>query len=310
MSATTTAAAAANDPGFAPAPARDLATARALGRRRRFVDALVRWLCIGATLVGLFFLASLLLTLLWRGLETLDWTTLTREFEPTTYGDDTLPKGGLSHAIAGTLLQTALATLIGTPIGLLVGTYLAEYARGSALGNAVRFVSDVLLSAPSILIGLFIYQLVVLPMGGFSGWAGVFALAVIVIPVVVRTTEDMLQLIPNTLREAVIALGAPKWKMIVLVCYRAAISGIVTGILLAVARIAGETAPLLLTSFGNAVLTFDLGQAMSSLPIAIYQQANSGFPDLVAIAWSGALLITLGVLAINISARLLLRRRG
>jgi phosphate transport system permease protein len=294
---------------LARAPARDPEVARALGRRRRLVDAVVRWLCIGATLVGLFFLASLLFTLLWRGLEALDWTVLTREFQPTTYGDETAPKGGLAHAIVGTLIHTTLATLIGTPIGLLVGTYLAEYARNSALGNTVRFVSDVLLSAPSILIGLFIYQLVVLPMGGFSGWAGVFALAIIVIPVVVRTTEDMLQLIPNTLREAVIALGAPKWKMIVLVCYRAAVSGIATGVLLAVARIAGETAPLLLTSFGNAVMSFDLGSAMASLPIAIYQQANSGFPDLIAIAWSGALLITLGVLAINIVARVLLRNR-
>jgi phosphate transport system permease protein len=296
--------------GTAHAPARDPAVAGALRRRRRFVDALVRWLCIGATLVGLFFLASLLLTLLWRGLEALDWTVLTREFQPTTYGDETAPKGGLAHAIVGTLIHTTLATLIGTPIGLLVGTYLAEYARGSALGNAVRFVSDVLLSAPSILIGLFIYQLVVLPMGGFSGWAGVFALAIIVIPVVVRTTEDMLRLVPDTLREAVIALGAPKWKMIVLVSYRAALSGIATGVLLAVARIAGETAPLLLTSFGNAVMSLDLGRAMASLPIAIYQQANSGFPDLVAIAWSGALLVTLGVLAINIVARVLLRRRA
>lgn len=308
MSATTTTAADALR--RTPAPDRDVRTARALGRRRRLVDAVVRWLCIAATLVGLFFLASLLLTLLWRGLAAMDWTVLTREFQPTVYGDDTLPKGGLSHAIVGTLIHTTLATLIGTPVGLLVGTYLAEYARGSTLGNAVRFVSDVLLSAPSILIGLFVYQLVVLPSGGFSGWAGVLALAIIVIPVVVRTTEDMLQLIPNTLREAVIALGAPKWKMIVLVCYRAAISGIVTGVLLAVARIAGETAPLLLTSFGNGVLSFDLGQAMASLPIAIYQQANSGFPDLIEIAWSGALLVTMGVLATNVAARLLLRSRG
>jgi phosphate transport system permease protein len=190
-----------------------------------------------------------------------------------------------------------------------VGTYLAEYARGSRLGHAVRFVSDVLLSAPSVLIGLFIYQAVVLPMGGFSGIAGGLALAILVIPVVVRTTEDMLQLVPNTLREAVLALGAPKWKMVTLVAWRAAISGIVTGILLAVARIAGETAPLLLTSFGNNVISNDLTRAMASLPIAIYQQANSGFPDLVEIAWAGALIVTLGVLAINILARLLLRRR-
>ncbi|HZF74626.1 MAG TPA: phosphate ABC transporter permease PstA [Acetobacteraceae bacterium] len=292
-----------------PAITRDADAARALGRRRRAVDAIVKWLCIAATAIGLFFLASILATLLWRGLAALDLTVLTREFEPTTYGDPDAPRGGLLHAILGSLVQTALGTAIGTPIGLLVGTYLAEYARNSPLGNAVRFVSDVLLSAPSILIGLFIYQLVVLPMGGFSGIAGALALAIIVIPVVVRTTEDMLQLIPNTLRESVIALGAPKWKMITLVCYKAALSGIVTGILLAVARIAGETAPLLLTSFGNNVTNLDLSRAMASLPIAIYQQANSGFPDLIEIAWAGALIVTLGVLLINILARLLLRGR-
>jgi phosphate transport system permease protein len=291
-------------------PMKDPAVARALARRRRLVDGAIRWFCIGATAVGLFFLASILLTLAWRGISALEVTIFTHAFEPTTYGDDTLPKGGLLHAIIGSLVQVAIATLIGTPIGLLVGTYLAEYARGSALGQAVRFVSDVLLSAPSILVGLFIYQLVVLPMGGFSGLAGALALAIIVIPVVVRTTEDMLQLIPNTLREAVIALGAPKWKMIVLVCYKAALSGIVTGVLLAVARITGETAPLLLTSFGNNVVTADLGKAMASLPIAIYQQANSGFPDLVAIAWTGALLTTLGVLALNVIARAVLRGRS
>jgi phosphate transport system permease protein len=290
-------------------PAKDPVVAARLNRRRRLVDTAIRWFCIGATAVGLFFLASILLTLAWRGLEAMAPTIFTRAFEPTTYGDDSLPTGGLLHAIIGTLIQVGVATAIGTPIGLLVGTYLAEYARNSPLGNVVRFVSDVLLSAPSILVGLFIYQLVVLPMGGFSGLAGALALAIIVIPVVVRTTEDMLQLIPNTLREAVIALGAPKWKMIVLVCYRAALSGIVTGGLLAVARITGETAPLLLTSFGNNVVTTNLGNAMASLPIAIYQQANSGFPDLIAIAWTGALLTTLGVLAINILARALLRSR-
>ncbi|WP_137176417.1 phosphate ABC transporter permease PstA [Roseomonas sp. AR75] len=289
---------------------RDPVAARALGRRRSAMDRFITIFCLAATAVGLFFLASILTTLFWRGFAALDWTVLTTEFRPTTYGDDTLPKGGLLHAIVGSLIQVSLATLVGTPIGLLVGTYLAEYARDSALGNAVRFVSDILLSAPSILIGLFIYQLVVLPIGGFSGLAGVLALAIIVIPVVVRTTEDMLQLIPATLREAVIGLGAPKWKMILLVCYKAAISGIVTGVLLAVARIAGETAPLLLTSFGNNVVSFDLMRAMASLPISIYQQANSGFPDLIAIAWAGALLVTLGVLAINIIARVLLRKKS
>lgn len=289
---------------------RTTAISAGLHRRRRLVDRLVRWFCIGATLVGLFFLASILLTLIVRGAAALDWTALSQEFRPTRYGDDSMPKGGVRHAIVGSLIQTALGTVIGTPIGLLVGTYLAEYGKNTALGNAVRFVSDVLLSAPSILIGLFVYQLVVLPMGGFSGIAGGCALAIIVIPVVVRTTEDMLNLIPNTLREAVIGLGAPKWKMITLVAYRAALSGIVTGVLLSVARITGETAPLLLTSFGNSVLSTDLGQSMASLPILIYQQANSGFPDLIEIAWTAALLVTAGVLAINIAARLLLRARS
>jgi phosphate transport system permease protein len=289
---------------------RDEGAARALGRRRGLFDKAVTVFCYLATFVGLFFLGSILLTLAWRGLEAMDLTIFTAEFAPTRYGDDSLPKGGLLHAIVGSLIQVGLATAVGTPVGLLVGTYLAEYARDSQFGNTVRFVSDILLSAPSILIGLFIYQLVVLPMGGFSGIAGVLALSIIVVPVVVRTTEDMLQLIPNTLRESVIALGAPKWKMITLVCYKAALSGILTGVLLALARIAGETAPLLLTSFGNNVVSTDLTGAMSSLPIAIYQQANSGFPDLIAIAWSGALITTLGVLAINVIARLVLRKRS
>ncbi|MDB5315800.1 MAG: Phosphate transport system permease protein PstA [Rhodospirillales bacterium] len=296
---------------FTPsAPVRNADVAGGLARRRKIADAAVRWFCIGATILALVFLASIIVTLLWRGLEAMDLTIFTDEFRPTTYGDPSAQKGGLLHAITGSLMMVSLATLIGTPIGLLVGTYLSEYARGSALGNAVRFVSDVLLSAPSILIGLFIYQLVVLPMGGFSGIAGVLSLAIIVIPVVVRTTEDMLSLIPNTLREAVVGLGAPKWKMIILVCYKAAIAGIVTGVLLAIARIAGETAPLLLTSFGNNVVSGAMTRAMASLPVTIYQQANSGYPDLIAIAWSGALIVTLGVLLINIAARALLRNRG
>jgi phosphate transport system permease protein len=301
MSATTAAAHAM--------PQKNLRASRALGRRRRLVDQTVRLLCIIATMIGLFFLGSIMVTLAWRGLATLDWITLSREFQPTTYGDPDAPRGGLLHAIMGTFVQSGLGILIGTPIGILVGTYLSEYARGSRLGDAVRFVSDVLLSAPSVLVGLFVYQILVQPVGGFSGIAGAVALAILVIPVVVRTTEDMLQLIPNTLREAVVGLGAPKWKMVTLVCYRAALSGIVTGVLLAFARIAGETAPLLLTSFGNNVTSWNLFGAMASLPISIYQQANSGFPDLIQIAWTGALLITLGVLAINVVARILVARR-
>lgn len=291
------------------APQKDMRVARSLGRRRRLMDQVVRWCCLIATGIGLGFLALIIFSLLMRGLPTLNLNTLTMEFRPTTYGDDTMQRGGLIHAIIGTAIQSGIGVLIGTPIGILVGTYLSEYSRGTKLGDVVRFVSDVLLSAPSVLIGLFVYQIIVLPMGGFSGIAGAVALAIIVIPVVVRTTEDMLQLIPNTLREAVMALGAPKWKMVTLVAWRAAMAGIVTGVLLAFARIAGETAPLLLTSFGNNVTSANLTGAMASLPIAIYQQANSGFPDLIEIAWTGALLVTLGVLLINILARVLLARR-
>ena len=287
--------------GVIPGPAKDNAVARALGRRRYRTNTLVQTLCVIATVIGLLFLASILFTLLWRSLGGLNLAVFTRM---------TLPpgsNGGLLNAIIGSIIQTLIGALIGTPIGLMVGTYLAEYSNGSAIGNAVRFVSDVLLSAPSILIGLFIYQLAVEPFGGFSGIAGCLALAVLVIPIVVRTTEDMLRLIPVSLREAAFALGTPKWKVIVLICYRGAKDGIVTGILLAVARVAGETAPLLFTSLGNLNWSLSLTSPMASLPVTIYQYAGSAFDDWVQLAWVGALLITVGVLAINIVARFMLR---
>src|SRR3984885_11296217 len=220
--------------GAVPGAAKDLKVARALGKRRHRTNGVIKALCVAATAIGLILLASILLTLLWRGVTGLSVGVFTHSTKSPG------SNGGLLNAIVGNLIQTAMGTVIGTPIGLMVGTYLAEYGRGSLLANAVRFVSDVLLSAPSILIGLFIYQLLVQPFGGFSGIAGCLALAVIVIPIVVRTTEDMLQLIPPSLREAAVALGAPKWKMVVLICYRAAKDGIVTGVLLAIARIAGE----------------------------------------------------------------------
>ena len=289
--------------GAVPGPRKDPKVAAALGRRRKRADIIIRTLCVGATLVALAFLASILVTLTIRGFSAMGMNVFTRVTAPP--GSD----GGLLNAIVGSLIQASLGTAIGTPIGMLVGTYLAEYARGSKFGNLVRFVSDILLSAPSILIGLFVYQILVLPFGGFSGWAGVVALAVIVIPVVVRTTEDMLTLIPNTLREAVIGLGAPKWKMIVLICWKSAISGIITGILLAVARVAGETAPLLFTSLGNNAWSTDLTKPMASLPVTIYSMAGSPFEDWIALAWAGALLITLGVLGLNVLARTLLRDR-
>jgi len=288
---------------MSPGPRKDAAVAARLGAKRKRADIIIRTLCILATVLGLVLLASILATLFYRGIEAMSLRVFTHVTAPPG------SEGGLLNAIVGSLIQSLLGTAIGTPIGMLVGTYLAEYAKDSWLGNAVRFVSDILLSAPSILIGLFVYQILVLPFGGFSGWAGVAALAIIVIPIVVRTTEDMLQLIPNTLREAVMGLGAPKWKMITLICWRSAIAGIVTGVLLAVARVAGETAPLLFTSLGNNAWSTDLSKPMSSLPVTIYSFAGSPFEDWIALAWAGALIITLGVLALNIVARTLLRSR-
>lgn len=273
----------------------------ALARRRKRTDIVVKVLCVAATCIGLFFLFSILSTLLARGLGGLSVSVFTNSTMPP--GRD----GGLLNAIVGTLIQAGFGTLLGTPIGIMVGTYLAEYARNSHLGNAVRFVSDILLSAPSILVGLFVYQLVVLNMGGFSALAGILALAIIVIPVVIRTTEDMLRLIPDGLREAAIGLGAPKWKMTTLILYRAAREGIITGVLLAVARVSGETAPLLFTSLGNLNWSTSLLAPMASLPITIYQYAGSAFAEWIQLAWVGALLITFGVLGLNIVARYLIR---
>jgi phosphate transport system permease protein len=282
--------------------ARDTAVAVKLGRRRHLTDLISRVLATAATLIAMCLLAWILFTLLRLGIPGLHVSTFTTVTKAP--GD----AGGLANAIVGSLAQTALGTAIGTPIGLLAGTYLAEYAGRSTFGGAVRFVSDILLSAPSILIGLFIFSVMVAPFGGFSGYAGAAALAVIVIPIVVRTTEDMLRLVPVTLREASIALGAPRWKTTLLICYRAALDGIMTGVLLAVARVAGETAPLLFTSLGNSDYA-GMGSAMASLPVTIYQYAASAFDDWVQLAWTGALLITLGVLSLNIVARVIVRRR-
>jgi phosphate transport system permease protein len=284
------------------APVLVSATALKLGRKRRRIDIAARLLALLATLIALAFLASILITLLYLGVPGLSLHMLFTVTRAPGAG------GGLANAIVGSVLQAGLGTLIGTPIGLMAGTYLAEYSGRTALGNAIRFVSDILLSAPSILIGLFIYQVLVAPFGGFSGFAGAVALSILVIPIVVRTTEDMLRLIPVSLREASIALGAPRWRTTVFICYRAALDGLLTGVLLAVARVAGETAPLLFTSLGNSDYS-GLGSAMSSLPVTIYQYAASAFDDWVQLAWTGALLITLGVLTINIVARYALRRR-
>ena len=217
--------------------------------------------------------------------------------------------GGLANALYGSLVMVAVATLIGTPIGIFSGIYLAEYGAKGPLAAVTRFINDVLLSAPSIVIGLFVYAVYVTRVGHFSGWAGALALSIIVIPVVVRTTDDMLKLVPNSLREAAVALGCPTWKMVTMISYRAARAGIVTGVLLAVARIAGETAPLLFTALNNQFWSSDMNRPMANLPVVIFQFAMSPYEDWHRLAWGGALLITLLVLAINIGARALFSRK-
>lgn len=271
--------------------------------RRKAVNAAAGAMAIGAGLVSLLALGSILWTLVSRGAPALHWSVLTTSMAPT--GEN----GGLANAIIGTLIQVAIGMAVATPIGVMAGTYLSEYAKGSKLGNVTRFVSDILLSAPSILVGLFVYVLLVATTKSYSGFAGGIALAVIAIPMIVRTTEDMLSLVPVALREAAAALGAPKWKVVTLIAWRAAATGMTTGILLALARVSGETAPLLFTSLGNLNWSTSLTKPMASLPLAIYQFASSPYDDLVQLAWAGALLITLGVLVINIVAQLAIGRR-
>ncbi|MBV8973015.1 MAG: phosphate ABC transporter permease PstA [Sphingomonadaceae bacterium] len=271
--------------------------------RRKATNAVVATLASGAAILSLGLLASILFTLVARGLPALQWRVLTVSMAPT--GEH----GGLANAIVGSLIQVAIGMLIATPIGVLAGTYLSEYARGSKIGDATRFVSDILLSAPSILIGLFVYVILVATTKTYSGIAGAVALAVIAIPIIIRTTEDMLSLVPVALREAAAALGAPKWKVVTMIAWRSAGAGMLTGLLLALARVAGETAPLLFTSLGNLNWSTSLAKPMASLPVAIYQMAASPYEDLVQLAWAGALVITLGVLAINILAQLTIGRR-
>lgn len=267
--------------------------------RRRMLNGVVMALSVAATAFGLLWLVLVLGTLLWNGVAAIS---------PQLFLETTPPPGsagGLLNAIFGSVVMTLIATLIGTPIGILAGTFLAEYSRGSRFGEVVRFINDILLSAPSIIIGLFVYQIMVVRMGHFSAWAGAVALAIIVIPVVVRTTEDMLNLVPNSLREAAAALGSPKWRVIVMIAYRAAVQGIVTGVMLAVARIAGETAPLLFTALNNQFWSNDLNAPMANLPVVIFQFAMSPYTDWQVLAWGGALLITIAVLLLNVGARAL-----
>jgi phosphate transport system permease protein len=270
-------------------------------RRRR--NELAVGLAIAATLFGLSWLVLILGELLWKGFGGLSLAVFTQMTPPPG------SKGGLLNPIAGSLILTAVAVLIGTPLGILAGTYMAEYGRYEKITTVVRFINDILLSAPSIVIGLFIYEVMVAQMGHFSGWAGAVALAVIVVPVVVRTTEDMLTLVPDTLREAAASIGLPRSLMIQKVAYRAARAGIITGVLLAVARISGETAPLLFTALNNQFWSLDMNAPVSSLPIVIFQFALSPYKDWQQLAWTGALIITLAVLALSVIARILSAQR-
>ena len=270
--------------------------------RRKTVNAVALTLSILATLFGLFWLCWLLGTLLGNGL---------RWIHPRLFVESTPPpgaNGGLANAIMGSFILTVAGVGIGAPAGILAGTYLAEFGRASRLGGVVRFVNDILLSAPSIIVGVFVYALVVLRAGHFSGWAGAVALALIVLPVVVRTTENMMRLVPDSLREAAAALGAPAWKVTIRVVYRSALPGIMTGVLLAMARISGETAPLLFTALNNQFWSTDMSRPFPNLPAVIFQFAMSPYEDWQHLAWAGALLITVTILAINIVARVLLRR--
>ncbi len=270
-------------------------TARYAARRRNNVIAMT--LSLAATVVGMGWLVLILGALFWHGFAGLSLAVFTQMTPPPG------ASGGLLNPIIGSLILTVLAVAVGTPIGVLAGTYMAEYGRYDRLSTVVRFINDILLSAPSIVVGLFIYEVMVAPMGHFSGLAGGVALAVIVIPVVVRTTEDMLTLVPNALREAATSIGLPRSMSITRICYRAARAGMVTGVLLAVARISGETAPLLFTSLNNQFWSTNLNAPMASLPVVIFQFALSPYKDWQSLAWTGALIITLAVLALSITAR-------
>jgi phosphate transport system permease protein len=269
-----------------------------LQRRRRTVNAIALTMSLAAMAFGLLWLVWILYTTLSLGVGGLSLALFTQSTPPPNTDG-----GGLANAIVGTLMLVGVATVVGTPIGVLAGVYLAEYGGKGWLANSTRFINDILLSAPSIVVGLFVYAVVVAKMGHFSGWAGVISLALLQVPIVIRTTENMLKLVPNALREAAFALGVPKWKMILSITLKASMAGVVTGVLLAIARIAGETAPLLFTALSNQFFSVDMNQPVANLPVTIYKFAMSPFPQWQSLAWAGVFLITLGVLGLNILAR-------
>ena len=274
-------------------------------KRRKRLNAVALTLSLGAMAFGLFWLIWILAETVRLGLGGINLAVFT-EMTPPPQAET----GGLANAIFGSLMMVGTATLIGTPVGVMAGSYLAEYGQKGWLGGATRFINDILLSAPSIVVGLFIYAVVVAPMKSFSGYAGVLALALIVIPVVIRQTENMLLLVPNALREAAYALGTPKWKLISSITLKAVRAGVITGILLAVARISGETAPLLFTALSNQFWVSSLSEPMASLPVTIFKFAMSPYENWQKLAWAGVFLITLGVLLLNILARVLFRNKN
>jgi len=269
-----------------------------LQNRRRVVNAIALTCSLAAMAFGIIWLVWILYTTLSLGIGGLSVQLFTQSTPPPNTDG-----GGLANAIVGSLMLVGVATFVGTPIGILAGVYLAEYGQKGWLASVTRFINDILLSAPSIVVGLFVYALVVAKMGHFSGWAGAISLALLQIPIVIRTTENMLKLVPNNLREAAFALGTPKWKMVLSITLKASVAGIVTGVLLAIARIAGETAPLLFTALSNQFFSADMNQPMANLPVTIYKFAMSPFAQWQSLAWAGVFLITLGVLGLNILAR-------
>ena len=276
----------------------------AMHHKRKRVNVIALTLSLSAMAFGIFWLLWILFETVRLGVGGLSWQVFS-EMTPAPQAE----VGGLANAIYGSVIMVGLATLVGTPIGVLAGIYVAEYGQKTWLGRITQFINDILLSAPSIVIGLFVYAVVVSRFKSYSGWAGVMALALIVIPVVIRTTADMLNLVPNALREAAYALGTPKWKVIATITLKAARAGVITGVLLAVARIAGETAPLLFTALSNQFWTADLSKPMASLPVTIFKFAMSPYENWQKLAWAGVFLITLGVLALNILARIFLRNK-
>ena len=277
----------------------------ALYRKRRLANRVGLTLSMGAMVLGLSVLLWILAVLFYNGLTAMDFKLFTQDTPaPGTEG------GGLRNAIVGSLMMLTLTVVVSTPVGILAGIYLAEYGDRSRTAELTRFVTDIMLSAPSIVLGLFVYAIAVATVGNFSGYAGSLALSLIAVPVVVRTTENMLRLVPGSLREAAFALGAPRWKVAIMVSLRAARSGVITGLLLAVARISGETAPLLFTALNNQFFSADMGKPMANLPVVIFQFAMSPYDNWIRLAWAGALLITLTVLVINIVARVFFRDRS